>query len=263
MSHDPLPILLRSLRLPAMAEEYDGAIQRAEAENWGYQKFLGYLAETESSQRLSNKVRRLLAQADLLKGKTFATLDVNRWPEKVRRQLPTILEPDFVRRGDNLLCFGLPGRGKSSFASAVAHEWITRHQFKVLFISTFKLVGQLLAAKRELKFNALIAKLQHYDAIICDQLGYTQQSTEEGEVLFHFLAERYEIKSVVITSNLVFSQWDQVFHNPMTAMAAADRLVHHGAILEFTNESIRAPNSGLVATPPAPMTPSPASNAGA
>ena len=263
MSHDPLPILLRSLRLPAMAEEYDGAIQRAEAENWGYQKFLGYLAETESSQRLSNKVRRRLAHADLLKGKTFATLDVNRWPEKVRRQRPTILEPDFVRRGDNLLCFGLPGRGKSSFASAVGHEWITRHQFKVLFISTFKLVGQLLAAKRELKFNALIAKLQQYDAIICDQLGYTQQSTEEGEVLFHFLAERYETKSVVITSNLVFSQWDQVFHNPMTAMAAADRLVHHGAILEFTNESIRAPNSGLVATSPFPVTPSPAPKAGA
>lgn len=263
MSHDPLPILLRSLRLPAMAEEYGAALQRAEAENWGYQKFLGYLAETESSQRLSNKVRRLITHADLLPGKTFATLDVNRWPEKVRRQLPTILEPDFVRRGDNLLCFGLPGRGKSSFASAVGHEWITRHQFKVLFISTFKLVGQLLAAKRELKFTALIAKLQHYDAIICDQLGYTQQSTEEGEVLFHFLAERYEKKSVIITSNLVFSQWDQIFHNPMTAMAAADRLVHHGAILEFTNESIRAPNSGLRPTPPSPMTPNLAGKAGA
>ncbi len=192
---------------------------------------------------MSNKVRRLLKQAGLLKGKTFATLDVNRWPEKVRRQLPTLLEPDFVRRGDNFLCFGLPGRGKSSFASAVGHEWIVRHQFKVLFIPTFKLVGQLLAAKRDLTFNELLAKLQRYDAIICDQLGYTQQSSEEGEVLFHFLAERYEQKSVVITSNLVFSQWDQVFKNPMTAMAAADRLVHHGAILEFTNESIRDPNA--------------------
>jgi DNA replication protein DnaC len=252
MSHDPLPILLRSLRLSAMAEEYDRAIQRAEAENWGYKKFLGYLAETESSQRLSNKVRRLLEHADLLKGKTFATLDANKWPEKVRRQLPTLLEPDFVRRGDNFLCFGLPGRGKSSFASAVGHEWIVRHQFKVLFISTFKLVGQLLAAKRDLTFNALLAKLQRYDAIICDQLGYTQQSSEEGEVLFHFLAERYEQKSVVITSNLVFSQWDQVFKNPMTAMAAADRLVHHGAILEFTNESIREPNAGLGSPPSSP-----------
>ena len=256
MSNDPLPILLRSLRRPTLAEECVGAIARAEAENWGYKKFLGYLAETESSQRLSNKVRRLLDHAGLLKGKTFATLDLNRWPEKVRRQLPTILESDFVRRGDNLLCFGLPGRGKSSFASAVGYEWITRHQFKVLFVSTFKLVGQLLAAKRELKFNALLAKLDHYDAIICDQLGYTQQSTEEGEVLFHFLSERYERKSVVITSNLVFSQWDQVFHNPMTAMAAADRLVHHSAILEFTNESIRDPNSGMGSPPPPPMTPS-------
>ena len=250
MSQDPLPILLRSLRLAAMAQEYDGALQRAEAENWGYKRFLGYLAETEASERLSNKVRRLLQDAELLKGKTFATLDVNRWPEKVRRQLPSILEPDFVRRGDNVLCFGLPGRGKSSFASSIAHEWITRHQFKVLFISTFKLVGQLLEAKRELKFNALLAKFQRYDAVICDQLGYIQQSSAEGEVLFHFLAERYERKTVIITSNLVFSQWDQVFQNPMTAMAAADRLVHHGVILEFTNESIRDPSSGLGTTPP-------------
>jgi DNA replication protein DnaC len=248
MSHDPLPILLRSLRLSAMAEMYDGAIQRAEAENWGYKKFLGHLAETEASDRLSSKVRRQLQHADLLKGKTFATLDVNRWPEKVRRQLPSLLEPDFVRRGDNVLCFGLPGRGKSSFASALAHEWITRHQFKVLFISTFKLVGQLLEAKRELKFNALLAKFQRYDAVICDQLGYIQQSSAEGEVLFHFLAERYEKKTVIITSNLVFSQWDQVFQNPMTAMAAADRLVHHGVILEFSNESIRDPNSGRGST---------------
>jgi DNA replication protein DnaC len=252
MSNDPLPILLRALRLPAMAEECDDAIRKAEAENWGYKRFLGYLAETESSHRLSNRVRRLLDGAGLLKGKTFQTLDLNRWPERVRRQLPTVLEPDFVRRGDNLLCFGLPGRGKSSFASAVGYEWITRHQFKVLFIPTFRLVGQLLAAKREHKLNALLTKFDRFDAVICDQLGYTQQSSEEGEVLFHFLAERYEKKSVVITSNLVFSQWDKVFLNPMTAMAAADRLVHHGAILEFTNESIRDPSSGLGKTPPQP-----------
>jgi DNA replication protein DnaC len=241
VSNDPLPLLLRSLRLPTMAEEYDRAIVSAEAENWGYRRFLTHLAEAETSDRLSRRVQRMLGDSGLPPGKSFDSLDLNKWPEKVRRQLPTLLEADFVRRGDTICAFGLPGRGKSSFVAALAREWIQRHQLRVLFTPTFKLVGQLLAAKRDHKLNALLAKLQRFDAVCLDELGYTQQSTEEGDVLFQFLAERYEKKTVVITSNLVFSQWDKIFHNPMTAMAAADRLVHHGAILEFTNESLRSP----------------------
>ena len=241
MSNDPLPILLRALRLPTMAEAYDQAIVSAEAENWGYRRFLTHLAEAETSERLSRKVERMLTGSGLPPGKSFQTLDPNKWPEKVRRQLPTLLEADFVRRGDTICAFGLPGRGKSSFVAALAREWILRHQLRVLFIPTFKLVGQLLAAKKDHKLNAALAKLQRFDAVCLDELGYTQQSTEEGDILFQFLAERYEKKTVVITSNLVFSQWDKIFHNPMTAMAAADRLVHHGAILEFTNESLRTP----------------------
>ena len=241
MSNDPLPLLLRSLRLPTMAGEYERAIVSAEAENWGYRRFLTHMAEAETSDRLSRRVQRMLTESGIPPGKSFETLDLDKWPEKVRRQLPTLMEADFVRRGDTICAFGLPGRGKSSFAAALAREWIQRHQLRVLFTPTFKLVGQLLAAKRDHKLNAALAKLQRFDAVCLDELGYTQQSTEEGDVLFQFLGERYEKKTVVITSNLVFSQWDKIFHNPMTAMAAADRLVHHGAILEFTNESLRAP----------------------
>jgi DNA replication protein DnaC len=241
MSNDPLPLLLRSLRLPTMSVEYERAIVSAEAENWGYRRFLTHLAEAETSDRIARRVQRMLTDSGLPPGKSFETLDLAKWPEKVRRQLPTLMEADFVRRGDTICAFGLPGRGKSSFVAALAREWIQRHQLRVLFTPTFKLVGQLLAAKRDHKLNALLAKLQRFDAVCLDELGYTQQSTEEGDVLFQFLAERYEKKTVVITSNLVFSQWDKIFHNPMTAMAAADRLVHHGAILEFTNESLRNP----------------------
>lgn len=241
MSNDPLPLLLRSLRLPTMATEYAKGIASAEAENWGYRRFLQHLAEAETSERKTRRIQRMLDDSGLPPGKILDSLDLNKWPEKVRRQLPTLLDADFVRRGDTICAFGLPGRGKSTFVAALAREWIQRHQFRVLFTPTFKLVGQLLAAKRDLKLNALLAKLQRYDAVCLDELGYTQQSSEEGDVLFQFLAERYEQKTVVITSNLVFSQWDKIFHNPMTAMAAADRLVHHGVVLEFTNESLRAP----------------------
>jgi len=247
--HDPLPLLLRALRLPTMAEEYAGVIATAEAENWGYRRLLLHLAEAETSERTSRRIQRRLDESGLPPGKILAALDLHKWPEKIRRQLPTLLEADFVRRGDTVCAFGLPGRGKSTFVAALAREWIQRHQFRVLFTPTFKLVGQLLAAKRDLKLNAMLAKLQRYDAVCLDEIGYTQQSSDEGDVLFQFLAERYEQKSVVITSNLVFSQWDKIFHHPMTAMAAADRLVHHGVILEFTNESLRTPKAARSPTP--------------
>lgn len=240
MSASGLPLLLRAMRLPTIAREHDQAIRRAEAENWGYARFLSYLFEAEANDRLARKIERQLKDSNLPAGKTLESLDDKKLPDKIRRQLPTLLEPDFVRRGDNLLCFGLAGRGKTHFVAAIAREWICRHQLQVLFISAFRLVTQLLAAKRDLKLPQAIARLQRFDAVVIDDIGYVQQSREEMEVLFHFLAERYERKSVVITSNLVFSQWDKIFKDPMTTMAAIDRLVHHATILEFTGESLRA-----------------------
>jgi len=179
-------------------------------------------------------------QSGLPAGKTLGVVDETRLPEKVRRQLPSLLTGKFIRRGDNLPTFGLPGRGKTLFVAALGHELITRHQLEILFTATFKLVTQLLAAKRDLKLPNLLARLDRFDAVILDDLGYVQQSREEMEVLFTFLAERYEKRSVIITSNLVFSQWDQIFKDPMTTMAAIDRLVHHATILEFTGDSHRA-----------------------
>ena len=240
MSAASLPLLLRALNLTTIAREHASVITRAEEENWGYARFLSHLVESEANDRLQRKIQRLLKDSNLPAGKTLATLDEKKFPDKIRRQLPALLEADFVRRGDNLLCFGLAGRGKTHCVAAIAREWICRHQLAVLFVPAFRLVTQLLAAKRDLKLPQAITRLQRFDAVIIDDIGYVQQSREEMEVLFHFLAERYERKSVVITSNLVFSQWDQIFKDPMTTMAAVDRLVHHATILEFTGESVRA-----------------------
>ena len=99
---------------------------------------------------------------------------------------------------------------------------------------------RLLAAKRDLRLEKELAMLDGYDAVILDDIGYVQQSRDEMEVLFTFLAERYERRTVIITSNLVFSEWDRIFKDPMTTAAAIDRLVHHSVILEMTGTSVRA-----------------------
>ncbi len=106
----------------------------------------------------------------------------------------------------------------------------------MLFTPTYQVVGQLLRAKRDLELERALRRLDRFDVVILDDLGYVQQSREEMEVLFTLLAERYERRSVVITSNLVFSEWDQIFKDPMTTAAAIDRVVHHSLIIEFGKE---------------------------
>lgn len=239
MSADTLEMLFREFHLPTMASGCSQMMQSAEAQNWGYRKLLVELCQAEAADRRERKRERLLRESGLPKGKTLGNLEEAQLPDKVRRQLPTLLEGGFIERAENLLVFGLPGRGKSHFLAALGRDLVLRHGMAVLFTPTFKLVQQLLVAKKELRLDGLLKKLDRFDAVILDDLGYTQQSREEMEVLFTFLAERYERRTVMVSSNLVFSKWDQIFKDPMTTMAAVDRLVHHAIILEFNGESLR------------------------
>lgn len=235
-----LDILLRALRLAAVRSCYEEVIQRAEKEGWGYCQFLHHLAELELSQRETHRIERLRKISNLPSSKTMDTLNLNRFVDKIRKQIPSLRDGGFADRAENVLVFGLPGRGKTHIVSAIGHELVERgHQ--VLFIPTFKLVQRLLVAKRELCLESELKKLDKFDVVILDDIGYIQQERDEMEVLFTFLGERYERKSVMITSNLVFSQWDRIFKDPLTTAAAIDRVVHHAHILEINlNKSYRA-----------------------
>lgn len=240
MASDALEMMFREFHLPTMAGRFSEMIQSAETQNWGYRKLLLHLCEAEAADRRERRLERLLKESGLPSGKTLGNLQEGQLPAKVRRQLPTLLEGGFLDRAENLLVFGLPGRGKTHFLCALGRELTLKRGRRIYFTPTFKLVQQLLTAKKDLRLDALLKKLDRFEGIILDDLGYVQQSREEMEVLFTFLAERYERRSVLISSNLVFSKWDQIFKDPMTTMAAVDRLVHHGIILEFDGESMRA-----------------------
>ena len=240
MSADALALMFGTFHLPTMASIWEESAERAEKENWGYRRLLQYLCETEAQDRRERKMSRLLKNSGLPDGKTLGNLEEKLLPSKIRRLLPSLLDGGFVERAENVLVFGLPGRGKSHFLAAVGREMILRHGYPLLYTPTFKLVQQLLAAKRDLRLESELKRLDRYPVIVLDDIGYVQQDREEMEVLFTFLAERYERRSVMISSNLVFSKWDQIFKDPMTTMAAIDRLVHHATILEFNGESIRA-----------------------
>jgi DNA replication protein DnaC len=252
-----LPLLLRSFGLTTMASIWEPTLARAEEENWGYARLMQHLCESEAQDRRERRMQRLLKAARLPEGKTLGNLNEKLLPQKIRRLLPTLLEGHFVGRAENILAFGLPGRGKTHFLAAVGRELILRHDYPVFFTPTFKLVQQLLAAKKELRLETQLKELDRYPVVILDDLGYVQQDREEMEVLFTFLAERYERRTVMISSNLVFSKWDQIFKDPMTTLAAIDRLVHHAVILEFSGESVRAQNARQREPEPAHATVSP------
>jgi len=196
--------------------------------------------ELEVNERHERRIARLLKRSHLPQGKNLDTLDQQQLPVKVSRQIPLLIEGGFVERAENILAFGLPGRGKTHLLSAIAYELILRFGYGVLFTSTRQLVEKLLVAKRDLQLEDRLKKLDRFDVVLLDDLGYVQQNREEMEVLFTFLSERYERRSLMITANLVFSQWDRIFKDPMTTAAAIDRLVHHSIILELDNQSYRA-----------------------
>lgn len=254
---DPTVMLLRSFFLATMAGQYEEVMQRAEKEGWSHRQVMRHLCESEAAERAQKRTVRLLAESGLPEAKTLSSLDETLLPPKVRKQLSGLIEGGFVDRSVNVLAFGLPGRGKTHFLAALGRELILRHSKRVLFRPAFKLVGQLLAAKRDLRLEQELKKLDRFEVLILDDIGYVQQSREEMEVLFTLLAERYERRSILISSNLVFSQWDQIFKDPLTTMAAIDRLVHHSIILEFDGVSQRVKKAGENAKAPPAGQPTP------
>jgi DNA replication protein DnaC len=194
--------------------------------------------ELEAHERHERRITRLRRGSKLPPGKTFATLDEGRLPPALVRRLHELAEGDFLADATNVLAFGLPGVGKSHAMCAIGHALVDRGH-PVLFMPTYSLVQELLAAKRNLELPRALRKLDHYAVLLLDDVGYIQQSPDEAEILFTLLAERYERRSVVITSNLIFAQWDRIFRDQMATAAAIDRLVHHSVLLEFDVPSFR------------------------
>jgi DNA replication protein DnaC len=229
---DELLALLRALNLGAMATAVEETALRAAKEGLTHEAFLLELVRGEQAAKSARRIERLRKQSELLPEKTFRSLELNRFDAATRMQIERLRGGNFLTEAINVVAVGRPGAGKSHVACALGHALIEQGH-PVLFAPTSALVQRLLAAKRDLRLPQELAKLDRFECVILDDIGYVQHDRDEMEVLFTLLAERYERKSVVITTNLVFSEWERIFKDPMTTMAAIDRVVHHSVVLDL------------------------------
>lgn len=230
---------LKSLHLSTVKELFKETAEYGVTENISYEEYLLILLEKEKENRFNNRISRLLKQSGLDPDKTMEAFNLKRLPPKALMQVRASQKGDFLINKENILIFGNPGSGKTHLLSGIAQEQITENGKRIIGTTCSILVQELLIAKRDLQLKNVLKKYSKYDAIVIDDIGYVEQSKDEMEVLFTFLADRYERASIMITSNLPFSKWEKIFKDPMTATAAIDRLIHHSIIIELNLPSYR------------------------
>jgi len=234
-----LPMLLNQLRLPTMSSLWEGLNKEAVQQGWTPARYLTALCEHELSHRDNRRLKRNMASAQLPRGKSLATFDFSAVPSLNKSQITAFASGDvWLKNGGNLLIFGPSGVGKTHLAAAIG-EKLVESGYRVLFSKTTEIVQKLQAAKRALALPSALEKLDRYDCLILDDFGYVQKDQNETNVLFELICERYENKSLLITCNQVFAEWDKIFIDKAMAVAAADRLIHHATILELNVESYR------------------------
>ena len=234
-----LNLLLNELRLPAIKMLWPQFAEQSDKEGWPAARFLATLAEHEIAERGRRRVERHLVEARLPAGKTFDNFDFEAVPMISKAQVTALAAGDgWLGKGANLLLFGPPGGGKSHLAAAIGLALI-ENGWRVLFTRTTDLVQKLQVARRELNLEAAINRLDRFDLLVLDDLAYVTKDQAETSVLFELISARYERRSMLITANQPFGEWNRVFPDPAMTLAAIDRLVHHATILEMNVESYR------------------------
>jgi DNA replication protein DnaC len=234
-----LPLLLHDLRLPAIARLWPDFAERADKEGWPAARFLSVLAELELAERGRRRMERHLAEARLPPGKTLDNFDFSAVPMLSKARVTALAAGDaWLDKAENLLLFGPPGAGKSHCAAAIGRA-LVENGYRVLFTRTTDIVQTLQAARQSLQLESAIAKFDKYDLLVLDDIAYVHKDHAETSVLFELIGARYERRSMLITANQPFAEWNKIFPDQAMLIASVDRLVHHSTIFEMNVESYR------------------------
>lgn len=232
-----IEISCKELRLPSLRQQFRALVREAIEQEMDYAQFLKACLEQEIYDRQQKKQQRLLRQAKFPSPKTLVDFDFTKAPQLPKMKILKLAEGAFVRRRENIICIGKAGTGKSHIAIALGMA-VMQMGIRVRFITVMQLLQELQLAESEYRLPRYLKTWNKIDLVILDELGYVPLG-DSGKLLFHFISQRYEQGSLIITSNLEFSRWVEVLHDPALTSALLDRLTHHSHILLFEGESYR------------------------
>jgi len=247
-----LPENLKALNLPTMMRSLETQLRQARQDGADYGDFLLGLTEIELQARAENRLKRRLKEAKFPLLKTLETFDFDAAPDLDRRLIHELVGGAYIQEHRNIILLGKSGTGKTHLATALGVE-ACRMGIRTRFVTGCGLANELIEARHERELNRVIQRYGRYSLLVLDELGYVPLSKEGADLLFQVLAERHERRSVIVTTNLGFADWTQIFGDANLTAALLDRLTHRAHIIQCTWESYRLRETLRVSRETKPM----------
>jgi len=229
---------LKQLKMPQAAKVYQSMAREASDNNLNYEEFLLGVLEQEVHQRDNNRIQRRIRQATFPMVKTLDTFDFMAIPSLNKPKVLALADGEFIKHKENVIMVGNAGVGKTHLAIALAFA-ACRKGYRVKFYTAAGLVNELVAAQHEYRLAKMEKQWLGPDLVIIDELGFVPFNKSGAELLFQYCSSRYERGSIVITTNLEFAKWTEVFGDEQMTAALLDRLTHRAHILNMNGESYR------------------------
>ncbi|AAT88523.1 AAA family ATPase [Leifsonia xyli subsp. xyli] len=233
-----LAYLARALKTPTIGRVWEDLAGRARDENWAHEEYLAAVLERQLADRESAGTTMRIRTAHFPAIKTLEDFNLDHLPSLRKDLLAHLATSTFVVKAENVILLGPPGIGKTHLAIGLGVK-ATHSGHSVLFDTANNWIARLAAAHHQGQLEAELKKIRRYKLIIIDEIGYIPFDTDSANLFFQLVASRYEQGSIMVTSNLPFSRWGEIFGDDVVASAMIDRLVHHSEVLTLNGDSYR------------------------